>query len=75
MQNPLRICICDDEETALQIISGCVERFFEAGGGNISLKSFTSAKKCVSYLKNNPTDLVFWILICPKWTALSWRNK
>ena len=51
MQNPLRICICDDEETALQIISGCVE--------NISLKSFTSAKKCVSYLKNNPTDLVF----------------
>lgn len=35
------------------------KNFFEAGGGNISLKSFTSAKKCVSYLKSNPVDLVF----------------
>ena len=71
MQKTFKICICDDEETALQIISGCVEKIFlKRGGGNISLKSFTSAKKCVSYLKSDPVDLVFLILICPKWTAL-----
>lgn len=60
MQKTFKICICDDEETALQIISGCVEKIFlKRGGGNISLKSFKSAKKCVSYLKSNPVDLVF----------------
>lgn len=35
MQNPLRICICDDEETALQIISGCVEKIFLKRGGGV----------------------------------------
>lgn len=37
MQNPLRICICDDEETALQIISGCVEKIFLKRGRGANL--------------------------------------
>ena len=46
MQNPLRICICDDEETALQIISGCVEKIFlKRGGGEYFFKIIYVGKK------------------------------
>lgn len=37
MQKTFKICICDDEETALQIISGCVEKIFLKRGGVIFL--------------------------------------
>ena len=59
MEPILKILICDDEETALQIISGAVERYFVKKGIAVSLKAYTSAKRCVAYLKDNPIDLIF----------------
>ena len=59
MEPTLRILICDDEETAIRIISGAVEKLFLKVGVVVSLEAYTSAKKCVAYLRDNPVDLIF----------------
>ena len=70
MKNPIHIVICDDEQTAISIISASVEALLTSRSVGVTIEKFTSASECVEYLRQRPVDLVFLDLSMPEMDGL-----
>lgn len=64
--NELSVVICDDEATAISIVSASVEALFTSRGINVHMQTFQSAKNCLSWMKENHTDLAFLDIAMPE---------
>ncbi len=70
MNNPIRIVICDDEATAISIISASVEALLTSRGVAVEMNKFTSAEACIGFVRQHPVDLVFLDLSMPEMDGL-----
>lgn len=75
MEDLLKVVICDDEKTAISIISASVEALLVSRGIQVEVNTFTSIKKCYSYVKSNPIDLLFLDIAMPEADGITAAQK
>lgn len=75
MKNSVKIVICDDEATAISIVSASVEALLSSKGIRVSIEKFTSAKRCMAYLKANTADLIFLDIAMPEIDGIEFGRK
>ncbi|MDC7287470.1 LytTR family DNA-binding domain-containing protein [Blautia schinkii] len=75
MNGVLEVVICDDEETAISIISASVEALFTSRGISVNIQKFVSAKSCYQYLKTSMPDLLFLDIAMPEADGIALAKK
>lgn len=75
MKKNVKIVICDDEATAISIVSASVEALLSSKGICGLIEKFTSAKRCMAYLKANAVDLIFLDIAMPEIDGIEFGRK
>lgn len=75
MNRVLKIVICDDEEAAIAIIAASVEALLASRGIPAEIRKFSSAKKCLEYLKKEKVDLLFLDIAMPEVDGIAFAKK
>ena len=75
MRELLKIVICDDEETAISIISASVEALFRSWGVSVEIRKYVSAKACYEYIAENYADLLFLDISMPECDGIEMAKR
>lgn len=70
-----RVAICDDARSALNIVSGAIERVFETNNVELELYSFQSAQKLDETISANKYDLMLLDIDMPGMDGIQYGKK
>lgn len=75
MKKRLKIVICDDEATAISIISASVDALLSSRGISAEILTYTSAKECYRYLRKEQVDVLFLDIAMPEADGIYMAKK